>query len=190
MSASAYFPIFIRKKGEMAAEEQSLLEELTVPSVCHRSGSRSKGVEETLPPPFLQEAVVRGSENPPASWVCPWLSIQEPGGRRTPLPPRSELCLPGSTVLPVAGTKRARWPRVLAGVGGREGRKEGTAPAGPEVAKGGLFCFSPPTPAMPQPLSRGLPWLRSPALRAAGGVIFKNKLNAEKSLYLGLQLES
>lgn len=155
MSASAYFPIFIRKKGEMAAEEQSLLEELTVPSVCHRSGSRSKGVEETLPPPFLQEAVVRGSENPPASRVCPWLSIREPGGRRTPLPPRSELCLPGSTVLPVARTKRARWPQVLAG-GGREGRKEGAAPVGPEVAKGGLFCFSPPPPRR-SPSAAGFP---------------------------------
>lgn len=151
MSASAYFPIFIRKKGEMAAEEQSLLEELTVPSVCHRSGSRSKGVEETLPPPFLQEAVVRGSENPPASRVCPWLSIREPGGRRTPLPPRSELCLPGSTVLPVAGTKRARWPHVLVG-GGEGGKEGGGCSRGPRSGQRWSVLLLPPRhAAAPQP---------------------------------------
>ena len=53
MSTLAYFLVFIQKKGEMAAEEQLLSEQLTVLSVCHRSRSHLKGVEETLPPPFL-----------------------------------------------------------------------------------------------------------------------------------------
>lgn len=70
----AYFLVFTQKRGEIAAEKQLLSEELTVPRVCHQSRSHSKGVEETLPPPFLQEVVVRGSENPPASRVGQRLS--------------------------------------------------------------------------------------------------------------------
>lgn len=81
--------------------------------------------------------------------------------RRAPsVPP----CLPGGTVLPLAGTKRARWwPRVLVGREGRSGLL-------PKVAKGGLLR-SPP--ALPQPFSLGLSWLRSPALHAAGVLFLK-----------------
>ena len=62
MSALAYFRLFIQKTGEIAAKERSLLEELSVPSVCHRSRCHSKGMGETLPPPFLSEVVARGSK--------------------------------------------------------------------------------------------------------------------------------
>lgn len=71
---------------------------------------------------------------------------------------------------------------------GGEGGKEGAAPGGLEVAKGGLLCSaSPGRAAAPRPRAFLAPF---PNLACRRRVIFKKKLNVKKSLYLGLQVES